>query len=223
MESNIVVRETAKEMRDTAKLAIEGKWKKVIIAILIYFFANIIPIGIFQFVFAGGFESFDMSGGVDNLIRIYSLLVTGAFSLSFAIITLSIVRNLDFQSSNIFSGFNYYFKTLGLYLYTLIFICLWTVLFIIPGIIAALRYSQAFYIFADDPSKGIKQCVEESKELMKENKMKLFSLKISFIGWIFVGIFTGGIGFLWVVPYLETSMAVFYEILINNRKQYNII
>ena len=64
-----------------------------------------------------------------------------------------------------------------------IFIMLWTILLIVPGIIATLRYSQAFYILADDPSKGVMQCLKESKEMMKGNKAKLFCLELSFIGW----------------------------------------
>ena len=56
-------------------------------------------------------------------------------------------------------------------------------LFIIPGLIASYRYSLAFYILADDPSKGVNQCINESKQIMAGNKMALFTMQLTFIGW----------------------------------------
>ena len=61
-------------------------------------------------------------------------------------------------------------------LFQSLFIFLWSLLLIVPGIIAAIRYSQAFFILADDPSKGIRQCMDESKAMMNGNKMKYFCL-----------------------------------------------
>ena len=106
-----------------------------------------------------------------------------------------------------------------------------------PGIIASIRYSQAFFILADDPSKGIRQCMDESKAMMKGNKSKYFLLSLSFIGWMLLAMIPASIvesigntvttneviislfsilGTLLVVPvtvYMYSTYAGFYEIL----------
>ena len=103
--------------------------------------------------------------------------------------------------------------------------------------IAAIRYSQAVYILADDPTKGIRQCMDESKEMMKGNKLKYFCLCLSFIGWALLSSIPAGIlssigsvvsdntfvaaifafvGVLFMSPvyaYIYSTLAGFYEIL----------
>ena len=110
-------------------------------------------------------------------------------------------------------------------------------LFIVPGIIAAIRYSQAFYVLVDDPEKSIRECMNESKRMMRGNKAKFFCLTLSFIGWIIIsgipawilGSVAGIIGLpvfaqaivsivgsLFMVPvvaYMNSTFAGFYEIL----------
>jgi hypothetical protein len=93
-----------------------------------------------------------------------------------------------------------------------IFIILWSLLLLIPGIIAAFRYSLCFYILADHPEMGIMEVLNESKRMMKGNKWKMFCLNISFIGWAILGILTLGIGFIWLLPYMEVSIIAFYDI-----------
>jgi len=93
---------------------------------------------------------------------------------------------------------------------------LWTFCFIIPGIIAAIRYSQAFYILAQDSSKGVMQCIEESKWMMRGNKWKLFCLVLSFFGWALLAAIPVGIGYLWLIPYFSMTQVAFYELVSGN-------
>ena len=72
-------------------------------------------------------------------------------------------------------------------------IMLWSLLLVVPGVIAAYRYSQAFYILADDPRKSPHQCIEESKQMTMGNKMALFLLDLSFIGWIILAQIPAGV------------------------------
>ena len=90
-------------------------------------------------------------------------------------------------------GFNYFIKAIGLFLWQALFTALWSMLFIIPGIIAALRYSQSFFIFVENPEKSIRGCVNESKLLMDGNLMKYFKLSLSYIGWIILAVLPSGI------------------------------
>lgn len=101
-------------------------------------------------------------------------------------------------------------KGVGLAIVSGLFIFLWSLLFIIPGIIAAFRYSMAPYIMAQNPDIGIMEALRESKRIMHGHKFDLFVLNLSFIGWMFVCVFTCGIGYLFLSPYMEAANAAFY-------------
>lgn len=98
------------------------------------------------------------------------------------------------------------------------FIVLWSLLFIIPGIIKKYSYALAEYVAADHPEYDWKQCIDESRRLMDGNKWRLFCLDFSFIGWVFVSImFTCGIASLWIKPYQRMALTEFYRDLVENR------
>jgi len=92
-----------------------------------------------------------------------------------------------------------------------IFIALWTLLFIIPGIVKACSYSMAFYIKNDNPGMSATEALTESRRMMNGYKMKYFVLHLSFIGWYILGLLCMGLGVLWVSAYEAASDAVFYE------------
>ena len=144
---------------------------------------------------------------LDFAIRIMSIMLSGGVTITF----LSVARRANANVGTLFDMFNYFIRYLWLTILTAIFVFLWTLLLIVPGIIAAYRYSMAVYIFIDDPDKGALQCIRESKELTRGYKWQLFVLDLSFLGWIilslipFVSIFT--------LPYMETTRANFYRVL----------
>jgi len=113
---------------------------------------------------------------------------------------------------NVFDGFT---KNFGdnfiLGLMVNIFTALWSLLFVIPGIIKGYAYSMAFYIKNDQPELGWKECIQKSQKMMKGHKMELFIQDLSFIGWAIVGAFCLGIGTLWVTVYEFQARAEFYE------------
>ena len=92
-----------------------------------------------------------------------------------------------------------------------VFTFLWSMLFVIPGIIKAYSYSMASFIRVDHPEYNWKQCIEASKQMTNGHKMDLFILDLSFIGWYIVGAFCFGIGSLWAQAYHETTLALAYE------------
>ena len=142
---------------------------------------------------------------------IISLLIGGPMAIGIAIFTLSVSRKKDAQLSQIFEGFQKFSVALGAYLLMIIFIILWMLLLIIPGIIAALSYSMTYYIIADNDSIGSLDAITKSKEMMQGNKWKLFCLGFRFFGWGLLCILTLGIGFLWLYPYMMVSFAQFYD------------
>jgi uncharacterized membrane protein len=181
-----------KELMAQAREALSGRWDLAVGGFFLYFL--FVSIG-------GGFVT---------------LFIAGALILGVNTFALAIARKKEANLSLIFSGFNYFVKTLGLFLLISLFIFLWSLLLIIPGIIAQISYAMAFYIMSDDPNIGIMEAIDKSKKMMYGYKWKYFCLCLRFIGWIILGCLSLGIGFLWIGPYLEISIAKFYEDLKTN-------
>ncbi|HCC06226.1 TPA: hypothetical protein DEP94_02630 [Candidatus Nomurabacteria bacterium] len=143
--------------------------------------------------------------------QIASILIAGAMSIGLATFSLALARNKTLKIMQIFSGFEIFWTSFKTFLLTTIFILLWAILLIIPGIIAALSYSQVYFILADNPKLKAMEAIEKSKKIMYGNKWKLFCLGLRFLGWIILSIITLGIGFLWTGPYMMVSYAKFYD------------
>ncbi len=107
---------------------------------------------------------------------------------------------------------------LGL-LYNL-FIMLWSLLFIIPGLVKSYSYSMSFYISQDNPDLAPKECIDRSRQMMDGHKGRLFYLDLTFIGWYIVGALCFGVGTLWVVAYHQMARAHFYEELVLSSPQF---
>ena len=95
-------------------------------------------------------------------------------------------------------------------LLTGIFTFLWSLLFIIPGIIKSLAYAMTPYIIAENPEIDAMKAIDMSQEMMKGHKMELFFLHLSFIGWYILGMITFGVGMFFILPYVQTAVANFY-------------
>jgi len=176
-----------------AKDSLKGKWGLAIGTVVVYF---LIVVCIQEIPIVG---------------PIASLIIAGPFALGLAYFSLSISRNQEAKLEQIFQGFNNFGTALTAYLLMIGFILLWTLLLIIPGIIAAMSYSMTVYIIADDNSIGAMDAIDKSKKMMDGYKWKLFLLGLRFLGWSLLCILTLGIGFLWLMPYMQVSMAKFYD------------
>ena len=105
---------------------------------------------------------------------------------------------------------NYWHKVWGMVLMH-IFIWLWSLLLIIPGIIKSFSYAMTPFILEENPELSANEAIDRSRAMMRGHKFDLFWLLLSFIGWFFLCILTFGIGFLWLVPYMQTTEAAFYQ------------
>tara|TARA_B100000683_G_C12298452_1_gene477091 strand:+ start:135 stop:743 length:609 start_codon:yes stop_codon:yes gene_type:complete len=147
------------------------------------------------------------------------IFVAGPLTLGFTIYFLKFLKDEESNLNQLFEGFKNYGSVLVTYLLYTIYILLWTLLFIIPGIIAQMKYSQVWFIMAEDNEISGNDALKKSKEMMDGFKMQYFLLALSFIGWILLAMLTCGIGLLWVVPYIQTSYAKFYEALKEHHAQ----
>ncbi len=88
---------------------------------------------------------------------------------------------------------------------------LWCLLLIIPGIIKSIAYSMSMYIIADNPNVGVRNALKLSMKMTKGYKMDIFVMYLSFIGWNILCVFTLGIGSLWLMPYMQTTYSNMYH------------
>ena len=143
-----------------------------------------------------------------------TIILMGPITYGVSKVFLRLVYGEPIKLETMFDGFKDDFGgTLLLGLMQTIFIALWTLLFIIPGIIKSYSYAMAFFIKVDHPDYDWSACLKGSEAMMKGHKGELFVLDLSFIGWIIVSMFTLGIGLFWVSPYMECTRANFYACL----------
>ena len=148
---------------------------------------------------------------------LYSIFVTDALTVGTCNY---FIKNTDSKPSfkDIFSGFKVkYGRNIGTLLLAGIKTFLWTLLFIIPGIIKSYEYSIIPYILADDPEISSKDAFKKAKQMMKGNKWRLFKLEFSFIGWFVLCVLTLGIGTFFLIPYVSAATAEFYAELKNKQ------
>ena len=113
---------------------------------------------------------------------------------------------------DLFSGFKYFWKLFVLCLLIGVYTLLWSLLFIIPGIIKSISYSRAIYIFYENPELSVSECIKRSKELMDGYKWTYFKLMLSYLGWIILCGLTLGILTLWVNPKMLTADYILYKV-----------
>ncbi|WP_435169063.1 DUF975 family protein [Paenibacillus glycanilyticus] len=185
------------ELRARARESLRGNWGKAIGGFLLAILMAAV-IGLINYL-------------IPVLGNVISFLISGAISLGLISFYLGIARKEDPPVSEVFSGFAQFIKAFCLYFMIGLFTFLWTLLFVIPGIIAAFRYSQAYFILRDNPDIGVLEAINESKQIMKGNKWRYFVLQLTFIGWAILAAIPFGLGYLWLCPYISVTQAHFYD------------
>lgn len=203
------------ELRAQARERLEGKWGTfVLMTFLMLVIQTIlqIPGYIGSLLEVLSPENVLASLSFSNISNILSLL---ALPLSWGL-TVSLLRNHREESvdlENLFDGFRggRYTRVFCALFLVRLFTILWTLLLIIPGIMKAFSYALTPYILLDEPELTARQAITRSCEIMQGRRWKLFCLSLSFIGWGILSLLTFGIGFLWLAPYMNASIAAFYE------------
>lgn len=181
---------TSFDYRKQSREALQGKWGPAVLSSVIYSFIA----GSTSFLVVTLFLACPLEVGYYNALR----------------------RNLsgeDDMLGNMFRiGFkeNYFRNLLGVLLMSL-FILLWCLLLIVPGIIMSFAYAMTPFILADEPSLTVTEAIARSRAMMRGHKWQLFCLQFSFIGWALLCILSLGIGFFWLQPYVVGATAAFYE------------
>lgn len=206
---------TNQEYKNAALAALNGNWAPVVVATIVMYLISFVvqlivqpltaladpesQMTLFFVVFAGtmvvsSFVSVPVSVGYYNsLNKLYldgdNRITSNMFSIGFA-------RVLRYVGGMLLMG---------------IYVFLWMLFLVIPGIIMAIAYSLTPFILKDYPELSVGQAIQMSEKMMRGHKMRLFLLDLSFIGWAILGVFTLGIGYIWLIPYMYTTLAAFYQ------------
>jgi len=138
--------------------------------------------------------------------------ILGSFvAVGYAQFNLDLVDGKDAEPGTLFSYYKNWATTSVSALLRTVYIFLWSLLFIIPGIVASYSYAMTDYILAENPSLSASNAIAKSKAMMSGNKWRLFCLHFSFIGWDILASITFRIGYLWLTPYKQAAIAAFYR------------
>lgn len=212
------------EIKRQSKQSLKGKWgKAVLLSFMMFILIYIVPT-IVEIIISGGYHNWKYQDttpfSADAVNLIISILLIPLY-IGVYWFYLSIVRKNNPTISNVFSIYKdgkKSIKLIGASILQGIFVVLWSLLLIIPGIIKSMAYSQTFYLLRDHPEYTILEAISESRRKMNGFKWKYFLLGLSFIGWGILCVLSLGIGFLWLVPYASTAMATFYEQVIDSQE-----
>lgn len=124
----------------------------------------------------------------------------------------SIRNRTDAGLGEMFSGFQNgkYMRYVSVQFFRALFTVLWSMLLVIPGIIKHYEYYMVGYLVSEYPEKSRKEIFAMSKQMMDGNKFSTFILELSFFGWLLLGTLACGIGILFVIPYMNATMAELY-------------
>lgn len=191
-------------LKQTAREQISGK-------IGILFLCTLISIGISS-----------LSGIIPGIGAIIAIVVNPIISFGLVLVYLDVVNSIKVEIPTLFKGFGENFRNVWItYFLMELYIALWSLLFVIPGIVKGLSYSMAPYILAENPHLTPSEALKQSKEMTNGYKMDLFILQLSFIGWVLLGAITFGIAYVYVLPYMQTTFTNAYYELKNNCDAYS--
>lgn len=185
-----------KELKAAAKSQIKGK-------IGILFLISVIISAISGA--AGMVLSFIPGGSL-----VASIIIAPAFALSMVRIYMGVVAGTKPTVKDSFSGFDDFWAAFKVTFLVELKVFLWSLLFVIPGIVKTISYSMAMYVLAENKGMSARACINESKKMTKGHKMELFVLALSFIGWGLLVVVTLGIASIWVAPYMQATFTNAY-------------
>ncbi len=207
--------QTNQYYKNAALSRLKGNWSPVVVATIVFIVLSLICS---SSNLIGGSES-GMSLPVANILAmsgvsfVLGVFVLGPASIGYvnSILLMYQTGNTD-VTSNMWRAAtgDYLHKVLG-YFFMSLKIFLWCLLLFVPGIVMSFAYAMTPFILDEHPELSAWEASTRSREMMKGHKFDLFYLYLSFIGWGILSVLTCGIGFIWLIPYMQMSVAAFYE------------
>lgn len=148
---------------------------------------------------------------ITSVLNLLHFILGGVIQLGYASYLLKQCDRREPQFNDLFSKFDYFGAGFCQAFLRYLYIFLWGLLFIIPGIVAQYRYAMTPFIMAEHPELTASEAITASKKMMNGHKWELFCLDMSFIGWAFLCVLTFDIGYIFLNPYVNASHAAFYR------------
>lgn len=178
-----------KRVKTKAKAALEGNWFGAIVAFLLFVVL---------------FAALDATG--------IGALFSGVLAFGYAGFHLELAKSKKAKLGAFLGGMlrRFFIKWIASLLVGL-YVFLWSLLLLIPGLIKSYAYAMTPYILAEKPGMGANDAITKSRELMKGHKWQLFLLDLSFVGWMLLGVLTLGLALFYAWPYYQAARAEFYQ------------
>ncbi len=138
------------------------------------------------------------------------ILLGGPLTLGLVIFIKTLFREDKAEFETLFKGLDHFMPSMITYIIEKLFILLWSLLFIIPGVIKMYAYSMSMYLLEEDPTLEPTDVLKKSQAMMRGHKWRLFCLDFSYIGWLLLSPFTFGILLLWIIPWMQLARYKFY-------------
>lgn len=186
--------------REEARRSLSGKWMTSALFFFVYFLITCA---------VSGFFSYASKGSASLLGTLLILPIYFSVEVGF-------LRQLRGETVRIEWMFDYYNKRVWVTQFLrYLFVLLWSLLLLIPGIMKSYSYAMVSFVLEDNPALSGREALDQSEALMRGHRMQLFLLDLSFLGWILLSMFTLGIGYMFVASYVASAHAAFYEDLKN--------
>lgn len=160
-----------------------------------------------------------LMGAAAGVMGIGQIIIAGPLSTGVALFFLKLSYRDQAQIEDLFQPFHNFVNTFFAGFLVGLFTFLWSLLFIVPGIIKGLAYAQTFFIINENPEFTGKQAIDASQEMMRGHKGELFLLQLSFIGWFLLVLPTFGLILFYLEPYYKATMAEYYRYLRDGQNQ----
>lgn len=153
-----------------------------------------------------------------DVLGLVHLIIGGVIQLGYCKFLLKQHDGRNPEFNDVFSEFDRFGDGFAQHILRTLYVFLWSLLFIIPGIMKSFSYAMTPYIMAENPGMKAKEAIARSEEMMDGYKADLFMLHLTFIGWDLLAALTLNIGYLWLNPYKNAAEAAFYRQLQANRQ-----
>lgn len=184
------------DIKDQALQSLSGQWGNAAVAVLVYYILLLIA-------------------GWIPVANIVAIIIGCIFNYWIALAMLTVTRGGNIELANSLQPASEV-RAWATLLLSQLYVFLWTLLLVVPGLIKSYSYAMTPFVLADDPNISYNAAIDRSCALMDGHKLDLFLLDLSFIGWILLSLLTCGIGFLWLIPYMQASHALYYRQLTEN-------
>ena len=212
---------TSSDYRRVARENLTGNWGQ---SILVAFVASIFGALLTQATFSINIDSEILSefpmfiqryvaltAKIASLLSLVQFIVGGTVQLGYTQYLLNQYNKAAFSIEDLFSQFHRFTQGFLQNFLRGLYVFLWALLLVIPGIVKSYSYAMTPFIMAENPDMTANEAITASRELMDGHKGELFVLELSFFGWMLLNILTLGIGSLALNPYMNAARAAFYK------------